>query len=157
VSLHVISSCEMHEDEHFIAACQSAVEELTAWPSSGQNYLQNRARVLAHGLVAAFGSAECLDALPQQLCSGRSVDALASDACEAYASSCANRMPSLDTGSVCQMLKESNHMVNCLRLRQWGAHNNSSCLNDRGCSLEQAVSCREAQEDVWGDARHMRG
>lgn len=93
---HVMGSSAMHEDEQFAAACQSAVDELTAWPAAGHNPSQNRMHVLAHGLVAVFGLQECLQALKlpphPQLCTSSTVDGLSvsADACDTYDSQCAH-------------------------------------------------------------------
>jgi hypothetical protein len=157
----MMTSCAMHDDEQFAAACQSAVEELTAWPTAGRNSAQNRTRVLAYGLGAAFGFQECLQMLPQhqqQSCSGSMMHARSSDAHDTSNSNCAHDMSSLDSNMVCQALKEGNHGENCLQSQHWRAHPSSSTstLERLHCNLEQAVSRRQVHEDVGEDADGKR-
>lgn len=152
-----MGSFALHDDEQFSAACQSAVDELTAWPLAGHSPAQNRAQVLAHGLVAAFGIQECLEAhgLPthQQPCAGGTIVGRSADAWDMYESHCVHGMSSLDSSMLCETLHESSHIDNCLRRQQPGTNS----VKRLGCDFEQGVGCRDHHENAWEEAVCKRG
>lgn len=141
----------VHDSEQFTAACQSAVDELTSWPLGDLNATPNRAHVLAHGLVAAFGLKECIEARgqaphlqPRLQDTGQSRPV---DPCDTYDLHFAHGMSSLDSSMLGEALQESAHAESCPRPPQPGAGKRGL-----GCGFDQISSCTELRENVWGQA-----